>query len=122
MRSRVFLVQWDAPSAEARAAALRADGWEVEVESQDGARAYRLIRATPPDVVVIDLARKPSHGRETAHALRTLKATRHLPIVFVDGTEEAVEKTQAKVAEAVFTTSAELRSVLVLLSGPGKGA
>ena len=39
----------------------------------------RELRSTPPDAVVIDLSRLPSHGREFAVALRGSKATRHVP-------------------------------------------
>ncbi|MBI2873336.1 MAG: hypothetical protein HYY00_09145 [Chloroflexi bacterium] len=112
MKGRVFLIHWKAAEADEYASALRSWGWAVDFEAEDGARAGKLIKATPPDVVVIYLTRLPSHGRVTASYLRSSKATRHLPIVFVEGTGEAVEKTSAQVPDAVFTTSAELEKVL----------
>jgi DNA-binding response OmpR family regulator len=112
MEGKVFLVHWDKSEAEACAAALRAAGWKVDVEAEDGARAVKQILADPPDVVLIYLTRSPSHGRETAHALRSHKAGRDIRILFVDGNEAAIEKTRAKVPDAVFTTSAELEKVL----------
>jgi CheY-like chemotaxis protein len=45
----------------------------------------RVVRHDPPDAVVIDLARLPSHGREVAGILRQQTATHHLPIVFIEG-------------------------------------
>jgi len=109
---RIFLVAWNQEEVNARATDLRRAGWQVETEHQDGARAYRLIKTQPPDAVIIDLSRLPSHGRETAHALRGVKATRQLPIIFIDGTGEAVEKTKAKVPGALFTNSSGLLRTL----------
>ena len=56
------------------------------------------IRASHPDALVIDLSRIPSHGREVAHSIRSAKASRHLPIVFVDGEPEKVKKTKTAAA------------------------
>ncbi len=112
MKGKVFLVHWNLSQAEGVARELRSDGWEVDIESKDGARAYQLIKANPPNVVVVYLTHLPSHGRETAHALRSTKATRNLPIVFVDGKDEAVARTREKVADALFTTALELKGVL----------
>ena len=116
MKGKLFLIHWNASEVEEHASALRSDGWSVEVESQDGARAGKLIKADPPDVVVIYLTKLPSHGRETARYLRSLKATRDVPILFVDGEEEAIETTRAKVREAVYVTSEELRNTLRAIS------
>jgi len=74
-----------------QAGPLRAAGWDVEIEAEDGARAGKRIKENPPQAVVIYLTRLPSHGRETADGLRSMKATRHLPIIFVDGKEEAID-------------------------------
>ena len=112
MSRRLFLFQWDPESARARAEALHAAGWEVAVESEDGARGGNRVKAEQPAVVVLDLARRPSHSRETADGLRGLKATRQIPIAFVDGSEEAIAKTNAKVPNAIYTTSVELLQVL----------
>lgn len=57
-------------------------------------------------------SRLPSHGRETADYLRSLKATRHIPIVFVGGKGESLEKTKAKIPDAIYTSFEELEGVL----------
>ena len=112
MKGRIFLIHWNATQAEEYAQALRAQGWEVATESQDGARAGKALLANPPDVVIIYLTRLPSHGRETAHALRSHKAGRALPIVFVGGEGEGLEKTRWKVPDAIYTVPAQLTEVL----------
>ena len=60
--------------------------------------------------------RLPSHSRHTAEYLKERKPTHHIPIVFVDGKEEAVEKTREKVPGGIYTTSAELPVVLELFA------
>lgn len=116
MKGRLFLVDWNEASAQACASRLRSEGWEVEVEAEDGGRAYKRMKETPPDVVIINLSRKPSHGREVGKSLRELKATRTLPIVFVDGEEQANQLAREKVGDDIFTTSSNLKKALARLS------
>jgi hypothetical protein len=72
----------------------------------------RRIKASPPDAVVIDLSRVPSHGREVALSVRSAKATRHIPLVFVDGEPEKVEKTRQFIPDATFTTWRRIKTAL----------
>ena len=118
MNGRLFLFHWNEAEVEAHAARLRSWGWQVDMEAQDGARGGSAVKANPPDAVVVYLTRLPSHGRETAHALRSMKATRQLPIIFVDGSGEALEKTKVKVPDATYAASTELRQVLEALRSP----
>lgn len=108
----LFLIHWNPGEAENLAAPLREQGWTVEVEAEDGARAVERIREREPAAVVIFLRRLPSHGRETAHALRSMKATRHVPILFVDGEDEKLAKVRDRVPDAVFTTAEDLPAEL----------
>lgn len=62
---RLILVSFDPVRAEARAAALTGLHHGVDVETEDGERAYRAAREQRPDAVVVDLGLRPSHG----HAL-----------------------------------------------------
>lgn len=98
------VVHWVAYGGAERVAALRRElegaGWAVTVAGPDGSESVKTIRAASPAAVVIDLAAKPSHGREVGAALRSIAATRAIPLLFVDGEPEAVEKTRAKLAFA----------------------
>jgi len=60
-------------------------------------------RNLAPDAVVLDLDRLPSHGREVATMLRDSKSTRHLPLVFVGGASDNVERIRGELPDAVFT-------------------
>ncbi|HEY81386.1 MAG TPA: hypothetical protein EYP25_12285 [Anaerolineae bacterium] len=109
---KLFLIHWDDSEIEAYAEELRALGWEVEFEAMDGALAYRRVKAWQPDVVVIDLRYLPSHGRMTGMILRKAPATWEVPLLFVNGKPEDVEKTRDTVFDAEFVTREELPQVL----------
>ncbi len=115
---KLFLINWHQQEAQAMATGLRAAGWQVEVEHEDGARASKAITANPPAAVVISLARLPSHGRETAHYLRTRKALAGLPIIFVGGEPKKVAAVRTRVPKALYTTSEQLPEVLDPLAPP----
>ena len=113
MKGKIFLVQFDPVSADRRAQELRECGWEVVgVEAEDGGRAHRGIRSHRPDMIILSLAHKPSHARELGRSLRATKATQDLPLVFVDGDDNAKRLTRSKVANGVYATSEELEATL----------
>lgn len=114
MKDRVVLVLWG-EDVDCRACALRDAGWFVEVENEDGGRAFRIIRNELPDAIVIDLSRRAAHGRELARALRETAATRRLPLIFVGGSTEAAEKALAAAPEAQWVPWEELLTVLAAL-------
>lgn len=64
--------------------------------------------AKPPDAVVIDLGRLPSHGRDVGVAVRTRASTRTIPLVFVDGADHKVNRTREQLPDAVYTLGATL--------------
>ena len=115
MSPLLFLIHWNQAEAEGFAAELRAAGWRVETEAEDGARAYRRIRELAPTAVVVNLDRKPSHGRITAESLRGSKATREIPIYFVGGDDASREKTKASLPHGVFLSADELEGALQTL-------
>jgi CheY-like chemotaxis protein len=82
---RVRVIHWRATEAAPLIEACRGAGFEVEYLEGNGSAVCRAIRTKPPDVVVIDLTRLPSHGREVAGWLRGRKSTRDIPVVFADG-------------------------------------
>ena len=108
----VQLVHWNEDEGLERQQQLEALGFEAAFDFGDSLSVSRRIKADPPDAVVIDLSRIPSHGREVAHSIRSVKATRHLPIVFVDGEPEKVEKTRQFIPDATFTTWGRIKTAL----------
>jgi hypothetical protein len=66
------------------------------------ARPFRIGQVAA-DLVLIDLDRLPSHGREVAVWLRGRKATKLIPIVFAGGVPEKVERIRQEIPDAVYT-------------------
>lgn len=110
---RVRLVHWNDDEGLERRKQLGALGVDALFETgHAGINALRRIRADIPDAVVIDFSRMPSHGREVAVALRRGKATRHVPIVFVDGEPAKVARMRQLIPDAAYTTWGRIKSAL----------
>ncbi len=110
--ARVRLFHWKAQESAALIETLRAAGHQVSYDEKIVPGLFSRIRQSPPDVFVIVLSRLPSHGREVATFVRRSRATRHLPIVFVDGDQEKVAAIRQLIPDAVYTTSARLSAAL----------
>lgn len=111
--ARLCLIHWNEAECEERASRLRRLGHEVEARHRlDGAAALRALAGSPPDAVVIDLSRIPSHGREVGVALRTRKSTREIALVFVEGAPEKVERVRRVLPDAEFVTWRGIRGGL----------
>jgi len=107
----VRLIHWNAAEAEERADELRSAGYDVVSDPLDQA-GLRALRKDPPRAVVIDLSRLPSQGRDVALGIRKYKATRHVPLVFVEGDPEKVARIKELLPDAVYTTWNRIRSSL----------
>ena len=109
---RVRLFHWRAEEARPLIAALRAAGYTVDYPGDKANGNWRSLRETPPLAAVIDLTRLPSHGRYVAAEIRATKSIRHIPIVFVDGDAEKVERIRKELPDAVYTSRSRLVSAL----------
>jgi hypothetical protein len=83
---------------------LRKDGHDVRAMWPTGMPHLVSLRKKPPDSFVIDLARQPSQGQALAIALRRLKPTRGVPLVFIEGDPEKTARVRSALPDAVFTT------------------
>jgi hypothetical protein len=109
--TRVRLIHWKPEVAAKRIETLRAAGYEVQYQMLDGEN-YRALRNDPPAAFVIDLSRSPSLGRDIGTGLRVFKGTRHVPLVFVEGEPEKVERVKQTLPDATYTTWGKIRSAL----------
>jgi hypothetical protein len=107
----VRLIHWKAEEAKERAQRIQSAGYEVVSEPLNPARV-RELRDDPPLAVVIDLSRLPSQGRDLALNIRKYKATRHVPLVFVDGDPEKVALIKDLLPDAVYTGWSRIASSL----------
>ena len=99
------LIHWNEIEARQRAEQLRSAGYRVTYDKFTPGLVQE--RETPPSAVVIDLSRLPSQGRDVAMALRSYKTTRTIPLVFVGGEPEKVERIKAQIPDALYTNWAE---------------
>jgi CheY-like chemotaxis protein len=110
---RVRILHWKPEEAAPLVDAVRKAGFEPEYGGEtSGPPISRAIRANPPAAVLIDLSRLPSHGREMAVWMRNTKSTRHIPIVFVNGEAEKVERVKELIPDAGFATTNKLGPAL----------
>src|SRR5262245_23718087 len=104
--SRIVLVHWHEQEAQERAARLQRHGHEVLVHwrQDEGSKgpALRSLAESPPDLVVLDLGRLPSHGNAIATWIRNRKVTRALPLLFVPGAKDKTAAIRARFPDAVF--------------------
>lgn len=109
---RIRLIHWNAVEAEERAAQLMGAGFAVAYNPLTPAE-LRVLREEPPNAIVLDLSRAPSQGRDLALGLRKHGATRHVPLVFVDGEPRKVARIRELLPDATYTTWDEIQSALV---------
>lgn len=110
--SRVRLIHWNEAEAQERRAALEAAGHDVILELLKDQAAMGKIRQGEPEAIVIDLTRMPAQGRDLALWLRQQKSTRRLPLVFLGGASEKVEKIKSILPDAVYADWPKCRSAL----------
>ncbi len=101
MDGLVYLIHWNQDEARERAQLIEAAGYRVDA-SPFTPGLLRQLRNSPPAAAVIDLSRLPSHGREVAMALRQYKGTRAVPIVFVNGQPDKVDRIKELLPDAKY--------------------
>jgi len=100
----VVLAHFHEAESVERGKRLQAAGYRVQLIHDGGQQELRTLALDPPSAFVIDLSRVPSHGRDIGLWLRTRRATRHIPLVFVGGADDKVESVRRLLPDAIFTT------------------
>ena len=90
MRS-VLIVDDIAGSARLIASLLAPDGHAVRAAG-DGAEALRLIRADPPDLVLMDVMMPHMNGFEACRAIKQDRSTRLIPVVLVTSLDDTASR------------------------------
>lgn len=114
--ARLRLIHWKPEEARERVAGLRAAGHTVN------ATPFRnLGELRSADALLIDLTRLPSQGRDLALGVRERKATRHLPILFLEGDPAKIERIRSLLPDATYSTWRAVRGALrrALAAPPG---
>ena len=109
---RVRLIHWNPAEAKSCAARLRAAGHVVAARPFIGPDTLRELRQQPPAAMVIDLSRLPMQGRDVGLAMRHAKATRQVPLVFVDGDPAKVDRIKRLLPDAVYARWPGIRAAV----------
>ena len=109
----VRLIHWNEDEGLERQKQLEALGFDADFDFGDGAVVMRALRRRAARrgrdrSVAAAVARPRSRPRRCAAA----KATRHLPLVFVDGEPEKVAATKALLPDATYTTWGRIKTAL----------
>ena len=110
--ARIRLFHWRASEAEPLIDAIRGAGFEVDYPGDKPQSSLRSIREGGYHAIVIDLTRQPSHGRYLGIEIRAQKSIRHLPLVYVDGDPEKVERIREVLPDAIYTSRAKVGAAL----------
>ncbi len=100
--ARLFYIHWNKDEALEIVRALREAGHVVRYHAESGEEAWKLLKESPPDVLLISLERLPSHGRRVAAVTTEYKKLRELPVIFVGGEDEKVALTKKEFPNATF--------------------
>ena len=91
MAHRVLIVEDEPDIRDLLVFHLVREGYQV-TQSRSGAEALRLARATPPDLVLLDLMLPEMDGLEVCRRLRQDPATMALPIVMLTARGDEVDR------------------------------
>jgi hypothetical protein len=117
---QIYLIHWNKTEATEKAIRIREMGYGVSFDIS-APIILKQIRANPPDIFLIDLSRLPSQGRDIALNFRLAGATRHIPIIFVGGLPEKVERVKESLPDAIYASWDEIENALqTALSRPLK--
>ena len=91
------------PKVGERAQMLSGDGFVVDASPLEKLSSVvgEMARLNPL-LLVLDLDKTPSRGREIAIALRTSRAARHIPILFAGGLPDKVERIRREIPDVHF--------------------
>lgn len=100
--ARLAVLHWKAHEAQSALERLISLGHRPELLSEATPATLRVLRERPPEAIIIDLTRMPSHGREIGVALRASKKTRHVPLIFASGLADKVDRIRELLPDAVY--------------------
>ena len=95
MGKRVLLVEDEANIREAISFLLSRAGWIVDTHG-DGGSAMDVIRAAPPDLLILDYMLPGKSGMDIRTGLRALPAFADLPVLMLTARGQARDREQAE--------------------------
>lgn len=78
------------------------------VTAQDGEEALRMVRTTPPDVVLLDMLLPKLGGQQVLEALKRDPLTAGIPVIILSGLSQKNEAMLKKAGAAAYFEKAKL--------------
>jgi hypothetical protein len=107
-RRPIRLIHWDEEGSRLAVKRLGELGFRVELYRPEGMEDVRALADRLPAAVVIDLSSHPSRGRDMALAIRQRKATRRMPLLFVEGEPDRVARIRQILPDAHYASWARI--------------
>lgn len=101
--SRIIILHWNEKEANDKAALISSLGYKAQAYWSSKRSDLLALTEKIPDAFVIDLSRQPSQGLAVGVFLRNLKATRSVPLIFIGGDPNKVEKSRELLTDAIYT-------------------
>ncbi len=115
----IRLIHWNEKEAQEKSSILKKRGFKVIHSIIRGQQDMRELRKNPADAFVIDLTRLPSQGRDLGMFVRQSKSTRYVPLIFVEGEKEKVDRIKKLIPDAHYTSWPEIhRTIQKALTNP----
>ena len=95
MAKRVLLIEDEPNIIEAISFILSRDGWTVHTHA-DGLTAVARVRATPPDLIILDVMLPGRSGYDILRDLRADPATATLPVMMLTARGQAKDRDLAE--------------------------
>jgi len=73
---------------------LEQSGYVVRTAT-NGRDALQMIELDPPDIILLDIQMPKMSGYEVCQALKAMKRTREIPVIFISAVEDVAEKVKA---------------------------
>jgi hypothetical protein len=110
--ANIHLIHWQLEESRQLAEKLTDLGHTVNIQVPNGPQFFKDLQAKPPQIMVIDLSRLPSQGRDTGINLRTHKSTQMVTLIFVGGDPLKVAKIKEILPDAFYCKWDEIVTVL----------
>jgi CheY-like chemotaxis protein len=107
----IRLIHWNQTEAKQKAQILQSAGYTVNREPLTPQNLKEL-KNNMPDAIVIDLTRLPMQGRDIAITIRHDKATRNVPIIFVEGDSQKLARIKTQLPDAKYTDYNQIQTIL----------
>lgn len=92
MKGRVLIIHWDEKEGAEIKEGLEELGLEVQLETEDGMRAYRTMEQNKPDVVIVYLTRRSLKGISSVASLLDRRTLTDVPMFFIGEESDKISR------------------------------